>query len=810
MKKLKFITASAAIAALTLTACQNDVDFTQEDAQNAAAAAAALDDNAIQFGTYLNQNLATRAGWAGSIDNNRLKDLADDGTTSDPTTNGFGVFAYYTGTATYDSYWTSVDVSDAAKIKAAKQTSQAANFMFNQQVKWNKDLGDSYITKWTYSPLKYWPNEVKSGTETNGVDDQEKDLNNNNAYTSYTNGGNVSFFAYAPYVGYNPSNFTPGDDGIIAINGLTTLGTANATQTDPILTYKVAADGKDVVDLLWGTYDGTSKNVKDAGNAGVAHNGTGNEYEQAILDGYKVNADLTKQKTNGTINFAFKHALSKVGGSEIYSTTPAGATHHGFMVVLDLDDQKGAEVGGTKEDVTKVTITSINVVARSLVEDTEGGENPGSPSGYTPTYLKKLQGDFNLATGQWNVLKTESSANDNLTTTSGDAATTTHSITQTGTDAAGQLNTTIAEPSPAPAKTLDGFDGIVAGVLTTTKNVYQTEAAPLVFIPNTWPELTITVNYTVRTKDNNLANKYSEVKQVITKKVTFQNPVELNKQYNLLMHLGLTSVKFTASVSNWEIDNDAPNYDSNHDGTNDIEVTDVWVPRNVGSLIVRYANDKVASDGTSWAFTSSWYNDHENVIEATDANLVIAGTPAKPTWVTTKTTDVLSLTLSANTTFKTRSGDVALQYSTTTPAVTYTSEPFTITQYGRVPVSGSVITMDDDNFTVANIVKEGQASTSYTFTTASISNYANVDANGTPGSAVGSSATLEVGTGKDIEPNKAVFVDGTTMNPVDWITPGVGTYTVAPNETGEDRTATVAFYVNGQLVKTTKTITQAH
>ena len=102
MKKLKFITASAAIAALTLTACQNDVDFTQEDVQNAAAAAA-VDDNAIQFGTYLSQNMQTRAGWIGSISNTELATNATNAGTQAPGdgANGFGVFAYYTGKDVY-------------------------------------------------------------------------------------------------------------------------------------------------------------------------------------------------------------------------------------------------------------------------------------------------------------------------------------------------------------------------------------------------------------------------------------------------------------------------------------------------------------------------------------------------------------------------------------------------------------------------------------------------------------------------------------------------------------------------------------
>ena len=107
------------------------------------------------------------------------------------------------------------------------------------------------------------------------------------------------------------------------------------------------------------------------------------------------------------------------------------------------------------------------------------------------------------------------------------------------------------------------------------------DANPLVFIPGTWPELTVTFEYCVRTKDPNLADSYSEVWQKITKKITFANPVELNKQYNLLIHLGLTSVKFTATVSNWDVETGTPNIDTDGDGTADLQGKDVYVPINV-------------------------------------------------------------------------------------------------------------------------------------------------------------------------------------------------------------------------------------
>lgn len=60
--------------------------------------------------------------------------------------------------------------------------------------------------------------------------------------------------------------------------------------------------------------------------------------------------------------------------------------------------------------------------------------------------------------------------------------------------------------------------------------------------------------------------------------------VALNKKYNLLIHLGLTSVKFEATVSNWDLDSTGTGTeDSDGDGTPDSsdKDIDVHVPINV-------------------------------------------------------------------------------------------------------------------------------------------------------------------------------------------------------------------------------------
>lgn len=315
--------------------------------------------------------------------------------------------------------------------------------------------------------------------------------------------------------------------------------------------------------MLWGTAGTTSANVVGGANAGVSYSSTGTDYQKSILpnkvtspDGYTLNADLTKQKTDGTVNFAFKHALAKVGGSQ----TGAGAAN-GLLIKLDLDDGKGALDGGVKEAATLVTIKEIKIVAKAK----------SAAAGDDKYYQTTQAGTFNLANGRWNITSSEGA--------SATAATTTHVINQsgTGTNVAGTLNTDIAENSISYSSGWKAGVSAINGVTTTAKNVYATEASPLVYIPGTYPELTVTVDYFVRTYDANLDGNFSEVEQKITKTITFAEAVKLNKQYNLLIHLGLTGIKFTATVSDWDPDIDE---DGNIEPDGD-DKKDIHVPINV-------------------------------------------------------------------------------------------------------------------------------------------------------------------------------------------------------------------------------------
>ena len=108
---------------------------------------------------------------------------------------GFGVFAYYTGS----SAW------------ATAGTTATPNFMYNQQVQWSEVSPPTYA--WTYTPVKYWPNDNQPADDTGATGSQEHNY--------------VSFFAYAPY---NGTGLTLSGN---TATGAPTIGYTWVNSTDP-------------------------------------------------------------------------------------------------------------------------------------------------------------------------------------------------------------------------------------------------------------------------------------------------------------------------------------------------------------------------------------------------------------------------------------------------------------------------------------------------------------------------------------------------------------------------------------------------
>lgn len=171
----------ASLAALLIAGCsQNEVTEVSPDAHPQ-----------MNFGVYT--GTPTRGV---DTDNTSIKENPADADKY----GGFGIMGYYTG----DKEW-----------KDAKE-STAPGFMHNQMVKWDVTLNNN-VGGWTYSPIKYWPNNKND---------------------------KISFFAYAPY----ENKWESGDKSGVTISDATTQGI-------PYIKFKIK-EGNDLpkmVDLVVAT-----------------------------------------------------------------------------------------------------------------------------------------------------------------------------------------------------------------------------------------------------------------------------------------------------------------------------------------------------------------------------------------------------------------------------------------------------------------------------------------------------------------------------------------------------------------------------
>lgn len=185
-------------ATMTVVACTGIEDSAEVQPSNPEQ-----EQQPVSFNAYVNRN-TTRAGYAGSLDLATLKE------TGNGKANGFGVFAYYTDNHVYS------------------QTS-LPDFMYNQQVVWQAASPSAEEGTWTYTPIKYWPNEKGS----DGSHETDR----------------LTFFAYAPYVEVNTTTGRVTDNsttGIVALSRPIDSG-------DPYVRYCVSMTPSESVDLCWGT-----------------------------------------------------------------------------------------------------------------------------------------------------------------------------------------------------------------------------------------------------------------------------------------------------------------------------------------------------------------------------------------------------------------------------------------------------------------------------------------------------------------------------------------------------------------------------
>ena len=483
----KSLLAMTALAAMLFAGCTSSDELTTLESIKKADNAA----TPVSFGTYMGKT-GTRAGATGTI-----VDRSSTGNKLGNTNYEFGVFGYY-----HSNVWTTA------------KSAATPNFMYNQKV----DYGATVSGKWGYAPLKYWPN----GKDAANSSDPYKTAQEQSVQY-------LSFFAYAPYVttftdaSSKNWTFTPSTGKFMNSssdyvndtnrNGILEM-TGNTATGEPKVHYRIG-QGTNFVDLLWGmrpsgTYDETDNVDNTIGT-----------------DAY--NTDLTKQSTQETVDFKFKHAVAKIG---------AGTT--GLRIIADIDKNVDTESGdhGTLSGTTAITVQQIVIKNSANKAVTEGW--------------------FNLATGQWK--KADGSALVLETIGEGGAFTITWG--------ADDLNADIYSAASANTYTTGTSKWTVAGVTPTAKNVLKTATNGIFLMPDVaGQQLKISITYEIRTYDENLNGSYSTINQTITNEVTLPT-LAVNKNYNLLMHIGLTSVKFSATVENWE---DAASGDKK----------EIWLPSNV-------------------------------------------------------------------------------------------------------------------------------------------------------------------------------------------------------------------------------------
>ena len=433
-----------AIAATMLGACSYEIDSvvgTPEIGHDNTEVSA---QTPVLFDAYLGRAL-TRAGAEGTLDNTALQ------------SNGFGVFGYYTENKFYNDTY-------------------QPTFMYNAKVS-----GDN----WTYSPLKYWPNEFGSAAESEDVD-------------------RLSFFAYAPYVQVNPSTGIPVNEdattGIIAM-------TRNSSTGDPFVKYAVNFDPAHQVDFSWGV-------AKTGAPTGV----TG---EQATVAAGSPFKDLVKPAADQKIGFEFNHALAQ------------------------LNVQLDAKVDGADN----VDINNTRIWVRSVTF--EGFATKGS---------------FNLNQSKEGAVWTDLAGNsisgsDEVTVYDG-RTDGNEGVSAATNETPAALNKGIVQ---AGAYTVDADNNITTptatGVTKAPQNLFNSSSddAPLYVIPNQ-QDFKVTIVYDVETVDNRLSKyladgvtKGSRVKNTIKQVVKFGDATQLEagKKYVLKLHLGMSTVKFDASVAKW-------------------------------------------------------------------------------------------------------------------------------------------------------------------------------------------------------------------------------------------------------------------
>ena len=547
MKKLFYFAA----AAMMMAACTSE-ELNVKEAQQAVQ-----DNAAVNFDVYTLRGV-TRAGTPGDITDDNIKDANDP-----HGQDGFGVFAYHTDGDVYSN--TSIP-----------------NFMYNQKVTYDG-------SKWTYEPVKYWPNEFGDAAKSDQID-------------------YVTFFAYAPWTNLVVSKGQPDATGVAEDdmdnfqNKNIVSVTSNKTGGDPIIKYRVDTDPETSVDLLWGV------NADENGWAAIQ------AQDDAVNTKGLPFINLTKPKTpfaedGGKIKFNLLHSLAKVKVTIDYiadDNTPVPSGDYDPEAAPNLIDS-------TK---TRIFVRWIKMNGFAL----EGALNLNNDEANLPNW-KAFDGIREL---NFDDITFNDGRKDNKEGIKNGIA-------------KNELNIGLNE------EIVENFAELENGKFSSEKNYgvrpfmnddYAT--AQLLFggdpkandgyfyvIPRGQEEsVNIEIDYDVLTIDPNLSTTLSGTKdfgsqienQIYKENVLGENvDFEAGKQYQIHIHLGMTSVKIEAVVEPW---------------TDVTPASDVDLPDNQpegddsGSAAEEASNTNDIAVGTVFHFSSQWDQDASAKITAINGDIV--------------------------------------------------------------------------------------------------------------------------------------------------------------------------------------------
>ena len=521
MKKLFLFAAAAAM----MTACSET-----EVLENAASLSES-NEAPVTFDVYTQRNV-TRGGVAGTNDNENIGE------------RGFGVFGYWTKGTEYSANAT-------------------PNFMYNQKV--TCDGTATADTEWSYEPVKYWPNEFGSAAISDEVD-------------------RVSFFAYAPWTEFEPttgqvkvdeSKFEEPADipypaelisdeekaafkeayieqakqdwinllqkkNIISVNKNTATG-------DPIIKYYVDTDPATSVDLLWGVAaEDAEDNYTPIGGDGA---------NDVKVNPGKPFIDLTKPNNpiEDKLLFNLKHALAKIKVTIDYIaddfTPKTGNT-------LDEEDRVQINAEETRIFVRSFTMSGFATKGSLNLNNTVAGE----PLWKDEDGVKEL--NFSKPVTFLDGRKDDHEGVKTGEVKSEDPQGLNPELIQKYAVMAKDEETgaTIWPEDQNPGVQMDPvllFGG--------KAEIADEEDGFFYVIPrNSGEPVDVTIAYDVETIDAALPGKLADdethgisIPNIITKENIFEDlDIKAGYQYVVNIHLGMTSVKISATVTPW-VDNDA-------------------------------------------------------------------------------------------------------------------------------------------------------------------------------------------------------------------------------------------------------------